>query len=986
MNRKLLLLFILSVWFAQAFAQERTVTGTVSDAKEATTLPGVNIVIKGTLTGITTDINGVYSIKVGSSDAVLEFTYIGYEPREIVVGNQPVIDVALKPTAAFLDEVVVVGYGQLLKSQVVGSISKVEGKAVAKEPVLTAAQGLQGKTSGVQIISSGKPGAQSQVRIRGISSVTGDANPIYVVNGVITNDITNINTSDIESIQVLKDAASQAIYGSRAGNGVVLITTKTGKAGKMKVSFDSYIGFRTMTSKVKMADAQTYAAYTNEARAYDGQVPLFDLDTLKYDTDWFDAVNRNGIMQNYTLGISGGNDKVTYYFSAGYFDDEGIIQGNDYNRFVFRLANDFTPAKYIKFGYNLNFNVSSNNNKPNVFEDSYRNAPTTPVTFEDGSYGYLQALSVANPVARLNYTNDLQGQQRLLGNVYAEIMPIEQVRFRSSFNFDNYNNNGTNYVPQYYIWSGQNNEISQLTVTNGRGFYWNFDNHINYKQTFAELHQIDFTLGYAAEKQTTNGMYGYVKDVPDQSNLWYIDQGDLTTAISGSSGSLLTRASGYGRLTYTFNHRYSLSGSLRRDGSSNFPEGNQWGTFYSVGGSWLVTQESFMEDLTLFDELKLRGSYGKVGNDNVSGLSVLTGVTILNNYYAFGGLNADPVQAITFNQIKDAYASWEPTQGYDIGLDFLILNRRLSGEVGYYNKLTNNYVNVTLPATVGDADRTVFSRAADVSNKGWEVGLQWSDKISDDFSYYVGGNVTFNKNNVEDVKGNLQLKGGSLGNGEVTTYTVEGQPIGSFWVYEVEGIYQTEAEIEATPHFTGTKPGDFRYADVNNDGVLSELDRIFDGSYQPKTYFGINAGLVWKQLDFSVDCYGNAGNKVYNGKKGVRFGNDEIEEDRALNRWSIDNPNGTEPRASNSIPKPSTYFVESGTFFRFNNITLGYNFPIAKWNVTTLRVYATAQNPIIFKQYSGFTPELPGSATSSGIELNIYPVTSTYLLGINISF
>ncbi|MDD3132909.1 MAG: SusC/RagA family TonB-linked outer membrane protein, partial [Bacteroidales bacterium] len=365
MKSKLLLLLMLIAGFTSAWAQQKTVTGTVTDNADGTTLPGVNVLIQGTFTGTVTDVNGFYTIQAAPDD-VLEFSFIGYEKQEQLVGSQSVIDVALSPVTTFLDEVIVVGYGQLLKSQVVGAITKVDGGKIAREPVLTAAQALQGKSAGVQVISTGKPGDQPQVRVRGITSVTADGNPIYVVDGMITTDITNINNSDIQSMEVLKDAASQAIYGSRAGNGVILITTKSGKAGKMKVNFDSYVGFRQMTNKVKMADANLYANYTNEARAYDGQNPLFDPDTLKYNTDWFDEVSRSGLMNNYNLSISGGSDKITYYFSAGYFVDNGIIEGNDYSRYVFRLANDFKPADFIKLGYNLNINVSKNDNKPNV--------------------------------------------------------------------------------------------------------------------------------------------------------------------------------------------------------------------------------------------------------------------------------------------------------------------------------------------------------------------------------------------------------------------------------------------------------------------------------------------------------------------------------------------------------------------------------------------------------------------------------------------
>ncbi len=987
MKHTFLLFLILVFGSWQLIGQEVTVTGTVTDAQQGTTLPGVNIVIKGTIKGTVTDLNGNYTIQATPND-VLQYSFVGYQSIDTLVGNQTVINVALKPTTAYLDEVVVVGYGQLLKSQVVGAVSKIQGDKITKDPVLTASQALQGKTAGVRVIASGKPGVQSQVRIRGVSSINGDANPLYVVDGVLTKDITNIKTEDIKSVEVLKDAASQAIYGSRAGNGVVIITTKSGTKGKMKVSFDSYVGFRNMTSKVKMADALTYAVYTNEARAYDGQPPLFATDTLRYNTDWFDAVTRKGLIDNYTLSISGGTDKVTYYFSGGFFTDNGIIKGDDYSRYAFRLANDFQPVDYIKLGYNLNLNVSKNNSKPNVFGAAYRMAPTAPVRYPDGTYGFLSALSVANPVAELNYTDNTINQQRLLGNAYIEIKPVDWVTLRSSYNFDRYHNNGTNYLPEFNIWSGQQNIESDLTKDVSKGYYWIFDNNVNIDKKFLQDHEVNVTLGYSTEENTSDWRNIHAIGVPDQPNLWYFTQGDKNSIEVYDGGDHFTREGVYSRLTYTFKNRYSLSGSLRRDGSSKFPVNQKWGTFYSLGATWIVTQENFMQSQNIFNELKLRGSYGKVGNDDVSSsLAVLQGVTILSNYYAFGGNSFDPVQAITFNQIKDAKASWEPTTGYDLGLEFLTLNRHLSGDVAVYNKLSNIYVNVSLPATVGDADGTVFSQAVDVRNKGAELSLNWSDKTSKTFSYYIGGNLTWNSNNVENVDGNLELEGGSLGNGEVVTKTVQGQPIASFWVYQVDGIYQSQEEIDNTPHFTGAMPGDFIYRDVNGDGELSALDRVFVGSYQPKFYYGINAGFTWKQIDFSVDCYGNAGNKVYNGKKGVRFGNDNIEESRATNRWTPDNPNASQPRASNEIPKPSTYFVESGDFFRINNVTLGYSFPVQSIGLSKLRVYVTAQNPLIFKKYSGFTPELPSSdVLNSGVELNIYPVSSAYLVGVNVSF
>lgn len=954
-------------------------------------LPAVSIAVKGTSRGTTSGLDGTFTI-VADANATLVFSFIGYTPQEVPVNGNTNITVSLKSNASQLDQVVVVGYGTQRRSQVVGSISSVKGAEIVKQPVLTAAQGLQAKTPGVQVVAGGTPGSQPQLRIRGVSSVTGDANPVYVVDGVITTDITNINNADIESMEVLKDASAQAIYGSRAGNGVVLITTRKGKAGKMRIGIDAYTGFRAATSKVKMADAKAYAQYSNEANIYDGKPAIFSLDTLQYNTDWFDEITRNGIVQNYTLNLSGGSEKTTYYFSAGYFKDNGIIEGNDYTRGVVRVNNEYRPASFLKFGHNVNVSITKANNKNNEFTNAYRMAPSTPVKYADGSWGYEKNLSVANPVADLNYTNDILNQLRLQGNVYGELTPIKGITLRSSFNFDRRDSKSTVYTPAYKVWSGQLNDTSQLTLGRGNGFYYIVDNNITFNKTIRDKHELSVTAGYSAERNKSDSISTAVKNVPNQRNLWYLTQGDLNTAKIDNTGALITRSSVYGRLTYTFDRRYNFSGSIRRDGSSNFPVGQKWGTFYSAGASWVVTEENFMQDQQIFDDLRLRIGYGKVGNDNVSGLGILNGVSIQSYYYGFGGNGVDQQQAITYDQIKDATATWEPTTGTDAGLEFAVLKRRLSGGISYYNKLTTAYVNITVPSTLGDADQTVYSKAADVRNKGVEINLNWKDKINDHFSYFIGGNITFNKNNVEEVKGNLQLKGGSLGNGQITTYTVVGQPIGSFWVYQTEGLYQTQEEIDNSAHLTGAKPGDFKLADLSGsdgvpDGVINDKDRIFAGSYQPKVYYGINAGFTYKNLDMSIDCYGNAGNKVYNGKKGVRFGNDNVEADVAANRWTSTNTDTDVPRASNAVPTPSTYYVESGSFFRINNITLGYTVPTTRWaGVSNLRVFATAQNPVIFKKYSGYTPELPGNAISSGIELNIYPITSTYMAGFNLTF
>ncbi|HEX3007956.1 MAG TPA: SusC/RagA family TonB-linked outer membrane protein, partial [Bacteroidales bacterium] len=508
------------------------VSGTVKDAVSLEPIPGVSIQVEGSNRGQITDLDGNFSIDIPSSDAVLIFSSIGYNSERVELGGRTSIEVSLVPDIKKLDEVVVVGYGTQRRSQVVGSVSSVKSEELTKQPLLTASQGLQGKTSGIQIVSSGTPGSQPQVRIRGTNTITADANPIYVVDGVIVSDITNINTNDIESMDVLKDAASQAIYGSRAANGVILITTKAGKSGKTRVAFDAYVGVRTITSKVKMADAKTYAEYTNEARAYDGQDPMFDLTQVKHNTDWFDAISRDGIVQNYNVAISGGTNSVTYYFSANQFNDQGILKGNDYSRTLIRNSNDYKFGKLFRFGHTLNVSYAKNNIKPNEFDDAYRIGPTAPVKDENGNYGYVNGLSVANPVAVLDYTNHYTKDVRLQGNAFAELTPLAGLTVRSSFNFNRPEKKETEYTPLYYVSSVQQTSKSKLAISNSDSMSYIIDNNVNYKKSFLDLHEVNLTLGYSAEKEKGQKYGGTRTDVPDQENLWYLDQGNVNSATN----------------------------------------------------------------------------------------------------------------------------------------------------------------------------------------------------------------------------------------------------------------------------------------------------------------------------------------------------------------------------------------------------------------------------------------------------------------------
>jgi TonB-dependent starch-binding outer membrane protein SusC len=963
------------------------VTGRIiSDAGEP--LAGVSVTVKGAKTGTATNSNGEYAITV-PENAVLVFSIVGFAAKEVAVNGQQQINISLIQSTQKLDEVIVVGYGTQRRKAVTGAISRVSGDQLKKQPLLTPVQGIQGLAPGIRVTGTSQPGTQPRVTIRGLNTVLTNENPLYVVDGVLTDDITNVNNSDVVSVDVLKDGAA-AIYGSRAANGVILITTKKGRSGKVNVSFDMFTGFRKLTNIVKMADRQLYLDYNNEARAYDGN-PALTILPGNANTDWFKTITRNGPLQNYNLGLSGGNDAVTYLFSVGYLKDKGVLVGADYDRITLRSNNEYRVSKFLKFGNVINVNIVDQTNKPNgVFNDAYRASPAAPVKDATGNYGFQPGLSAAgNPLANLELTNDFTKSQRYQGNLYGELTITKGLTFRSAWGFDKLNENNTDYRP-VYNYGTFTQTVSQLFLTESNRFYWVADNILNYKKKIGSDHNIDLTAGYTAERDRGRATKLRATNVPPERNLWYITQGDpnITFVGDGTRGNLLQRNSAFGRANYSYKDKYNFGAVLRRDGSSAFPDNQTSGTFYSLAGSWVISEESFMENIKVLDYLKLRGGYAELGNDGISRLvnnelATLTSVTITNPYGFPNGL----VSGITFNQIKDAAASWETTKSVDAGLEFGLLNRRLTGEISYYNKLTGAYIRVPTPPFV-DPDG-ILSPAADIRNRGFEFSLGWDDKISKDFTYRFSGNLTVNKNVVEKVRGGIDLKEGGLGNGEVTTSTVEGQPIGSFWVYQTEGIFQTQAEVDAAAKITGTRPGDFRFTDINKDGLIDERDRVFVGSYQPKLYYGISGGVNWKFFDFSIDCYGNSGNKIFNGKKAVRFGNENIEAVRG-GRWRTGSASNIEYRASNEIPKPSTYFIESGTFFRINNITLGYTVPSSIVNrafMSSARVFVSAQNPLISKKFSGFSPELPGSnALNSGIELSVYPTSATYMIGININF
>ncbi|GAB3712643.1 TonB-dependent receptor [Spirosoma flavus] len=973
------------------------ITGKVTDGPAGQGLPGVTVQVKGTATGTVTDGTGTYSIQA-EENATLVFSSIGFQTIEVAVGGRSTIDVALVEDTKSLSEVVVVGYGTQRKSDVTGATVTIKGEELVKQPVLTATQALQGKAAGVQIISSGQPGTSPVIRIRGTSTALAGTAALYVVDGVLTDDITNINTADITNIDVLKDASATAIYGARGANGVVIITTKRGTVGKMTVNYSGNAGFRLPANLVQMANAAEYANYVSTAS---GNV----ISPGTTSTDWYGQILRTGFQQNHGLSVNGGTDKSTYFLSAGYFTDQGIVINNVYKRFTLRANNDFTFNKVVKAGITASYSNGNNQiaNLGSAYNNAYRAAPIIQ-SKAGNKYGNTSVYqNVGNPILDIQNNDNHETDNRLLGSAYLELKPVEWLTLRSNMGGDWTNLNSRVYNYRFendtatFINPGgnQRNPNSNLNFANTRTFHWTWDNLVTFSKKF-DKHAITALVGTTAEEYTQVKFSAYRKDVPATPSLWYIGTGNANTSTNDGSGDKYTRNSYIGRLNYNFDEKYLFTATLRVDGSSRFPSQNRWGYFPSVGAGWLISNESFMQNQRIFDVLKLRASWGRVGNDRVPSDSYT--VTVQPNLaYPFGGGVATPGSAIT--QIKDPNLKWETTEEIDFGAEFSALNGRLTGEINYYDKKARDLlINVKVPSVTGDADGVVLTNAASIQNQGLEVTLNWRGKISNDLSYRVGGNATLNKNNVIGLNGGQPILDGGVGaNQQYTTRTDNGQPVGSFYVLQVLGVFQSDEEIANYKNAGGqtiqpsASPGDFRYQDTNGDGRIDDNDRVFVGSYQPKAYFGLNLGLTFKDLDFSVDFYGNVGNQVYNGKRGVRQNVlDNVERSMAYNRWTRSNGSQTEPGANSGNLPASTYFVESGSFARINNATLGYKLPAAlinKVHVSSARVFVTAQNILTMKKYSGFTAELlSDSPTKQGIELNAYPTTQTYAIGLNVGF
>ncbi len=980
------------------FKTDVGISGKVSD-ENGNAIPGASIKVKGTTKGTTTNSDGSYNLTV-PDNAVLVISSVGYELIEETVAGRSVINVTLKTQAKTNEEVIVVGYGTQRKKDLTGSVASVSGAELAKQPVLTATQAVQGKIAGVQVINSGDPNSLPVVRIRGTGTMLSGANPLYVVDGIINDDIRNINSADITSLEVLKDASATAIYGMRAANGVILITTKKGRPGRMLINYDASVGVKEASHLVNLAGAQQYANYVNEASLYYGTGDSLVTKAMLQNggnTDWYSEILKRGFFQNHNVSLSGGSDKINYFFSAGYLTDEGIIRTNDFKRFTIRSNNDYKISNIFKISTLLSYSRSDVRNVDlNAFNIAYRAAPYV-IPFQNGKYGNTSlSNNVGNPLLDQDKNFNTGKGDRFQGNIVGELKPLTWLTLRTSFGVDKNNFRSVSYGAKYandgpdnvFLSAGSNQRRtrSSLGVSESQGNRYVWDNTATLAKKFGD-HSFSLLVGTTAEEIKSNDIGGSRFDVPEDRNQRYLGAGSSIGATNFNGGDKSTRSSYLSRLNYNFKDKYFLTATGRYDGTSRLPSANRWGFFPSVGAGWVISSEDFMQSQKLVNNLKLRASYGKVGNDGIPS-NAFSSLATSNIPYFFNGVE---VLNFRLEQIFDPNIKWETTTEANAGIDFGLLKNRLSGSVDVYDRKTKDaLVRIKIPGVLGDPDNEYITNAASFSNKGVELALDWRDNISKKIKYNIGGNIAFNKNRITNLNGGQAIPDGGVGGQGTTTLSDNGQPIGSFYLIEAIGVFQNEKEVAASAQ-KNAKPGDLIYRDVNGDGKIDASDRVYQGSYQPKYTYGVNGGVSYNAFDITVGGYGTGGGKIYNGKKAARGDfRDNIETKVANNRWTPNNPNSGIPRATLEELPASTYFLEKGDFFRINNLTLGYTLPtglLNKAKIQTLRAYVTVQNLATITKYSGFSPEINnGSVLAGGIEQSIYPTTRTFAFGVNVGF
>lgn len=985
-GRILLLLFML-FYCHLAFAQEVTVKGTVTSDLDDFPLPGVNIMIKGTSTGTVTDLEGNYAISVAANDT-LRFSFIGYHPQEVAVEGRTRVDIALSENQKQLEEVVVIGYGSVRKSDLTGAVSSVEGEDLVKAPAANPIQALQGKVAGLQVSSSsGNPGESPVVRLRGITTLN-DNNPIYVVDGVILDDVNFLNSADIASVEVLKDASATAIFGSRGSNGVIIITTKKGTAGQDPIiNFRAEYGVENVANQLDLMNGREFAQYVNDINpgTYN------NLDVLP-NIDWQDLVYKeNTPIQSYNLSFMGASERLNYYFGGGYYQQEGVVPKSDYERITIKTNTTYQVKDPLRFGADLSFSLEGKENPPGVVGTAYRAWPINEPYTSGNNFAEVIG---GNPLAAIEFSNNFDRRFRLVSNFFGEYDIIEGLTFRSSYQVDALFLKNKAFAPEYFVSPTQQNPTSDLSVNNVEDRRWIWENTLNWNKDFGNQ-RVDAVVGYTAQERYGERFFGSRQNLlREGEDFWYLDAGETEDQVLSNNGFEESLISVLFRVNYSLLDRYLFTATYRRDGSSKFGRNNRYGNFPSFAVGWNVYNEPFFPDSETLNTLKFRASWGIVGNEKIPGYSQFS--TIGSGINAVFGEDEVLQPGATLTQLGNPNLKWEETQQLDIGLEFGFLSNRLTGEVDYYRKETKDIlVPLSIPGHVGIGNfQTRRFNAADVLNEGFEFNLDWQDNVGE-VTYRVGVLGSTVRNEVLSLgSGSGQdsvIVGGDLGNGQRVSRTVAGRPIGFFYGYKIAGVFQNEEQLNSLPRLSQQGIGDFIYVDTNEDGTISEADRVEIGSWIPDFIYGFSAEAAYKGVKLSLDFQGQSGNSIYNGKQAIRFDLLNYEE-KFTERWTGEGTSNTDPRASAGGVNfsPSEYFLEDGSFLRLRTLTLSYDLGqrlLERYKINGAQIYLRGTNLWTSTAYSGYSPEIGVANPISGaIDLGVYPITKVYMLGLNFSF
>ncbi|HMV90606.1 MAG TPA: TonB-dependent receptor, partial [Cyclobacteriaceae bacterium] len=990
--------------------QTRTVTGTVTS--EDGPMPGVSVLVVGSNKGASTDGEGKYTLQLTPAETSLTFSFIGYKTVTVEVGDRTVVDVVLEADAQALDEVVIVGYGTMQEKDLTSAITTVKTDELTKTPTSQPMQALQGKIPGVQVVSSGAPGASPTVRIRGIGSMPGQGNsdPLYVVDGMFFSNIDFLNPNDIATISLLKDASASAIYGVRAANGVVLITTKSGSYNqKTEVVYDGYYGVQRAQNVVQMSNSQQFTQYalatgvTADATYIDAAFARYGRSRVNPNvplpnTDWYDKVLRTASIQNHSVSINGGKDNVRYSVGGSYFNQEGLLNvaKNEYRRLNFRTKVDFKATDRLTVGVNFNLSNARQYIADNgAWDNAYFAVPIMPVF--DPSNTAASPIKLANahslgyrdpqnPFFNLYYNNDRNNIGKILGNLFWDYQLIpNKLSFKMTYNYsfenvdtrnvDFANNNGFTFS-QNGIYKKASTQYNQI-----------LDNVLTYTETFG-AHNITAVAGYTHRSEINEGNYVQGANIttlnPKDESTWYIPVGTIVQNQSADFGSKLYGSSYFGRLAYNYDDRYLLYGTYRREGTNKFQNGNIWGNFFTIGGGWVVSEEDFF-GIEQIDFLKVRGSWGQLGNDGVApaiGQATVNPITTAIAEAERAGYVIDNA----FDLVK----TWETVVETNVGVTARALNNALTVDLDYYVRDTKDAVlTIILPA-----QREIVRRnGGEIRNSGFEGALSYSGKITPEINFTVGANFTTLKNEVTNLAGQSYLDAGQA---EFLQRSIVGNSINAFYGFEVEGVFQTTEEINSsgyTAQFISDKnlvPGDFRFKDQNGDGVIDANDRVVLGKILPNFLYGFNLGVTWKGFELTANFQGISGNSILNRKRGQLIFNPDanIDADLSTNLWHGEGTGNKYPSALGLRKswnlQMSDHFVEKGNYFRIQNVRLAYNLvgkELLGVKVPATKIFLTAERPLTVFQYNGFNPEV-----ANGVDTQTYPIPAVYTVGLNVKF